>query len=282
MINISIVSHKGGTGKTTLAYNIAGMLAKRGWNVLVGDLDPQGQIAKKFRCRPAPNQHTLADALALRTTLSQITLRANGYDSLWVAPADTRLAGIQSELMAMQDGRYRLKELLQPDAIASRFDIGIWDTPPTRGVLVDNGIIASNYVLIPLECTVAAAEQLPDTWASLEGARKYCQWEGKLLHVIPNKYREAYTEDTLSRSAMQKFLERKRGELGMSAWLQRVQFEGGILYPIIHDRAAIGNAWLAGDILTDQNPPTHTSVQEFLLLVKSIESILPVKEYIHA
>ena len=152
---ISFANQKGGVGKTTTAVNLAGYLTATGCRVLVIDLDPQGNAATCLGVSKAQLDVTIADVLLGDAKLEQaiIPTGRTGYDLL---PATTELAGAAVTIADLPDREYLLRNALH--TLTSHYEFILIDCPPALGLLTINALVASDQVLIPLQCEFLALE----------------------------------------------------------------------------------------------------------------------------
>lgn len=153
---ISITNQKGGVGKTTTSINLAAALVERGKRILVIDMDPQGNATVGCGVDPEEVQHTIYDLLLLETTTKQAIIKSDSGVDVLTANGD--LAGAQVELLNEIGREMRLQKALVE--VKEDYDYIFIDCPPALNVLTINALVASNSVLIPMQCEYFALEGL--------------------------------------------------------------------------------------------------------------------------
>ncbi|GAA0195011.1 ParA family protein [Glutamicibacter creatinolyticus] len=170
----TISNQKGGVGKTTTTVNLAAALAKSGLNVLVIDIDPQGNASTALGIEHHSEVDSIYDVLINDLPLNDVVATCPDLPSLQVAPATIHLAGAEIELVSVVAREQRLQKAL--DAYARwrqreglpRLDYVFIDCPPSLGLLTVNAFVAAREVLIPIQCEYYALEGLSQLLKNIE------------------------------------------------------------------------------------------------------------------
>lgn len=153
---IAFVHHKGGTGKTTSCINIAGWLVKMGKQVLVVDLDPQGNATAGLGIDRSTLDGSLYGVLRGERTLEEVILQTPS--GVHVAPSSLNLLSCEMEMAGQADRVGLLAERLKP--IEPYYDYILIDVPPGSTQLMMNGIAAAEHLIIPIDSGVFGYETL--------------------------------------------------------------------------------------------------------------------------
>lgn len=156
---LAIANQKGGVGKTTTAINLCASLAATKRNVLLVDLDSQGNATMGSGVSKYELKLSVLDVLLGECEIEDALIYATdaGYDLL---AANGDLTGIEIGLLDLDNREYRLRDAL--DKIKSRYDYIILDCPPALSMLTLNGLAAADGVIIAMQCEYYALEGLSD------------------------------------------------------------------------------------------------------------------------
>lgn len=158
---ISLVNQKGGVGKTTTSINLAASLGKLGKKSLLVDLDPQGNCTTGLGVNKGNIKYSIYDVLN-GTVEAKKSIVKTGFTLLSIIPATINLAGLDIELLekGYQNAAFKKNEQLRNalEPIKDNYDFIIIDCPPSLGLLTTNALVASDSVIIPVQCEFFALE----------------------------------------------------------------------------------------------------------------------------
>lgn len=165
---ISVTNQKGGVGKTTTSINLSAALVKRGKRILLLDMDPQGNASVGLGVDTKELECTIYDVLLGGSTAQEAIVKtASGVD---VMTANGDLAGAQVELLNEIGRELRLKKALAP--MMDNYDFVFIDCPPALNVLTINALVASDSVMIPMQCEYFALEGLSALISTIRAIRE--------------------------------------------------------------------------------------------------------------
>lgn len=156
---IVIANQKGGVGKTTTSINLSASLAKEGKNVLVIDMDPQGNTTSGLGVDKDQIESTVYELLVGEAGIEDC-IQKNVQENLYLSllPSNINLAAAEIELIGVEDKEFLLKKAL--DKVKNEYDFVIIDCPPSLNMLTINSMCAGDTVLVPIQCEYYALEGL--------------------------------------------------------------------------------------------------------------------------
>jgi chromosome partitioning protein len=185
---ISIVNQKGGVGKTTTTTNLATALAAINIKVLVIDLDPQGNASTGFGIDSEQRVPNIYHALVDEAEIYEVIKRTN-IPNLDLIPATVDLSGAELELLEISNREFKLKRII--DQVKGKYSYILIDCPPSLSILTLNALVASNCVLIPLQCEFFALEGLSHLLKTISLVQKklnpYLEIEGVVLTMYDTR-----------------------------------------------------------------------------------------------
>jgi chromosome partitioning protein len=165
---LAVANQKGGVGKTTTAINLSTALAAVGRRVILFDLDPQGNASTGVgidrNAAKIGSYEVLIDGAPLGDAVVETEI-----PNLFLVPASVDLSGGELELVDVQRREFRLKKAFE--AYSQDFDYVLIDCPPALGLLTLNAFVASDGVMVPLQCEYLALEGLSQLVKTVERVR---------------------------------------------------------------------------------------------------------------
>ena len=185
---IAIANQKGGVGKTTTAINLAAALGKAGKKVLMIDIDPQGNATSGLGINKRKIEVSTYNLLIADAKIEDVLIRTD-YKNLDVLPSNMSLAGIEIELVEMQQRAYRLKQAIAP--IKNNYDYIFIDCPPSLGLITLNGLSAAGSLMVPIQCEYYALEGLSQLISTVRQIKRMynpdIEIEGVLLTMFDSR-----------------------------------------------------------------------------------------------
>lgn len=180
---IAVTNQKGGVGKTTTAINVAAGLASAKCNVLLVDLDPQGNATSGLGVPKQDNLVTTYDILCKDAPIDKSIIQTH-VEGLYLIATNNDLAAAEIDLAQMSQREFRLQQLL----LNNTFDYVIIDCPPSLGMLTINALTAASHVLIPVQAEYYALEGLSQLLSTIQAVRASTNPAIELLGIAITMY----------------------------------------------------------------------------------------------
>ncbi len=181
---LAVANQKGGVGKTTTSVNLATALSAIGQKVLLVDLDPQGNASTGLGIKRAGLKNSTYDVIFEDAEVLE-TAQATRVPNLDVLPSSIHLSGAEVELVNVSRREFRLKDALRVDM---GYDYVIIDCPPSLSLLTLNALIASDAVVVPLQCEFFALEGLSHLVKTIERVQKHFNADLDIHGVVLTMY----------------------------------------------------------------------------------------------
>jgi chromosome partitioning protein len=179
---IAFANQKGGVAKTTTTLNLAVAFAERGLRVLAVDLDPQGNLTMSQGMNPDTIERSMFDVLVHRLPITEVVERTE----IDVAVSSIDLAGAELALSSIIGRERALEKALLP--VKSDYDYILIDTPPSLGLLTINALVASNGVIVPVQCEYLSLRGLVQLENTLSMIRENLNPEVKIQGILPTMF----------------------------------------------------------------------------------------------
>jgi len=179
---ISFANQKGGVAKTTTTLNLGVALAEQGLKVLLVDLDPQGNLTMSQGLNPDTIERSMFDVLVHRLPIQEVV----HHTEVDLAVSSIDLAGAELALSSMIGRERALEKAIAP--VRENYDYVLIDTPPSLGLLTINALVASNGVIVPVQCEYLSLRGLVQLENTLSMIRENLNPHVEIEGILPTMY----------------------------------------------------------------------------------------------
>jgi chromosome partitioning protein len=179
---ISFANQKGGVAKTTTTLNLGVALAEQELKVLLVDLDPQGNLTMSQGLNPDTIERSMFDVLVHRLPIQEVI----HHTEVDLAVSSIDLAGAELALSSMIGRERALEKALAP--MKEGYDYVLIDTPPSLGLLTINALVASNGVIVPVQCEYLSLRGLVQLENTLSMIRENLNPDVGIEGILPTMY----------------------------------------------------------------------------------------------
>jgi chromosome partitioning protein len=179
---IAFANQKGGVAKTTTTLNLGVAFAEQGMRVLLVDLDPQGNLTMSQGLNPDAIERSMFDVLVHRLPIQEVIQDAE----VELAVSSIDLAGAELALSSMIGRERALEKALEP--VKENYHYVLIDTPPSLGLLTINALVASDGVIVPVQCEYLSLRGLVQLENTLSMIRENLNPDVEIQGILPTMY----------------------------------------------------------------------------------------------
>lgn len=182
---ISVAAQKGGVGKSSMSVHLSGVFAENGGRVLLCDVDPQHSLSSTFVDDVYALNGNIKDLLLDPDKPVSEVLQKTQFEKIDILPGNLGLGLAELELLSDPDSQYLLADKL--DELTGSYQNTLIDCPPNLGIFTRLALVASDYVVIPMECSSYAVKSTMFLLELINKVKKRANPQLKILGFVINK-----------------------------------------------------------------------------------------------
>src|ERR671937_3248993 len=179
---IAFANQKGGVAKTTTTLNLGVAFAEQGMSVLLVDLEPQGNLTMSQGMNPDSIERSMFDVLVHRVPITEVIHKTE----VDLAVSSIDLAGAELALSSMIGRERALEKALEP--IKNDYNYVLIDTPPSLGLLTINALVASDGVIVPVQCEYLSLRGLVQLENTMTMIRENLNPKVEIIGILPTMF----------------------------------------------------------------------------------------------
>lgn len=234
---ISFANQKGGVGKTTSAVNVAASLGVLDHKTLLIDLDPQGNATSGVGVPKKSLKGTVKELLTGEMEITDIILETP-YKNVSIVPTNVSLSGAEFDLYNDEGSEYNLKDALKK--VSAEFDYIIIDCPPSLGMLTINAFVASDGIVVPMQCEFYAVEGLSQLITTTKRIKKNYNEDLNIIGILITMYNKRLLLSMQVMSELQKYYPDKLFSTTISRNVKLTEAPGFGKPVYYHDKSSKG------------------------------------------
>ena len=182
---VSFSNQKGGVGKTTSCVNIAAQIAQKGKEVLIIDMDPQGNATSGLGIAKSKVKKTIYDVIIGKCSIDEAIIKTK-FKNLSVISSNIDLAGAELELHELDDSTNFTQLAL--DSVKDKYDYIFIDCPPSLGMLTVKALSVSDGIVVPMQCEFYSLEGMSQLLNTLKRIKQYYNPNLQIVGILLTMY----------------------------------------------------------------------------------------------
>ncbi len=251
---VSFSNQKGGVGKTTSCVNISAQIASKGKNVLMIDMDPQGNATSGLGIAKSKIKKTIYDVVIGKCDIKEAIIKTK-FKNLSVIPATINLAGAEIELHDLEDATDESLNYINRaiESIKDDYDYIFIDCPPSLGMLTVKALTVSDGVVIPMQCEFYSLEGMSQLFNTIKKIHQLFNPELRIVGILLTMYNGRLTLTNQVVSELKKYYADKLFKVPISRTVRISEAPGygePICYHDPYGKGSLEYAAVAKELMT--------------------------------